>query len=147
MSHSVKASGRVRAKPWRSISAGAMKVRHAQRGHHSGRPCCTGRTGRTEEIRDEEVKKKKKNAAAQLLGARRWYGVSREDRVKFAHWAAAQGSGRPRRMDVPRCPCGNMTLKAATIRGGKRGTSKGHESGCTFYMAPPEAAALPKEIA
>jgi len=80
--------------------------------------------------------KKRKNPAAVALGARRWYGTTQEERTAYAKWVASHNSGRPRKTDVPRCACGNMTLHTATIRGGKRGTSVGHKPGCTFYLTP-----------
>lgn len=38
------------------------------------------------------------------------------------------GPGRPHK-DVPRCPCGGMTLK----RSEARGKSSEHDASCTFY--------------
>jgi hypothetical protein len=87
------------------------------------------------------MKTKTKNPAAVALGARRWYGSTPEERIEFATWVASQGAGRPRNLKVKRCPCGKMTLKTAKQRGGKRGTSPGHEPGCKFYLAPAQEVA------
>jgi hypothetical protein len=92
-----------------------------------------------------EVAPPEKNLAAVMLGKRRWLGVSQEDRHAYATYIGSLG-GRPRREDVERCPCGNMTLHTALLRA-PQGTSKGHKKGCRFYKKPEPAKKPTREVA
>jgi hypothetical protein len=81
-----------------------------------------------------ENEKPTKSSIASQMARMRWDKTTPEERKAFMERVQMKARGTPRKPDVPRCPCGKMTLARALARAGSpTGKSLGHLRGCSFY--------------